>query len=99
MELLLFQTGSYHISNYDKYDALVSRVTSTLRTFDPPSNASETDYDVRDENDHLDYARGSDGNVRACFLGQHSVKGIHIVKTTHNALQPGWFESKELAVT
>ena len=41
----------------------MARVTGTLRTFDPPSNTAEMDYDVGDENDHLDFAWGKDGVV------------------------------------
>ena len=52
---------THHISSYDDYDALMYRLTGKLRTFDAPRNQIEMEYDVGDENDHLDYAWGKDG--------------------------------------
>jgi hypothetical protein len=92
---------THHISSYDDYDALMARVTGKLRTFVPPRNAIEMEYDVGDENDNLDYAWGKDGKVRAYYLGQHSVKVIQIISVAQShleagasRLQPGWFDSR-----
>ena len=88
---------THHISSYDDYDALMARVTSKLTFFDTPRNAVDMEYDVGDENDHLDFAWGKDGVVRAYYLGQHSVKVIQMVKASKETVQqePGWFSSTE----
>ena len=75
----------------------MARVTSKLTFFDTPRNAVDMEYDVGDENDHLDFAWGKDGVVRAYYLGQHSVKVIQMVKASKETVQqePGWFSSPE----
>jgi hypothetical protein len=88
---------THHISSYDDYDALMARVTRNLTFFDPPRNHLEKEYDVGDEHDHLDYAWGKDGVIRAYYLGQHSVKVIQMVKASTRSIQQevNWFTTVE----
>ena len=84
---------THHISSYDDYDALMARVTGQLTYFDAPRTPVEMEYDVGAESDHLDFAWGKDGVVRAYYLGQHSVKVIQMVKASSETVmqQPGLF--------
>ena len=98
---------THHISIYDDYDALMARVTGQLTYFDAPRNPVEMEYDVGAETDHLDFAWGKDGVIRAYYLGQHSVSVIQIITITYNGrrtniegaagLAPGWFDSRKFS--
>ena len=72
------KTGFYHISSYEDYDMIMGQVVSKLKILEAPA-WMDSEYDVGDENDDLDYAIGEDGVVRAYYLGRDTVKVIQMI--------------------
>ena len=50
--MIVDNKSTRHISSYDDYDALMSRLTLQLTLFDEPRNTVDMEYDVGDENEH-----------------------------------------------